>query len=54
MLLHREPPADDALYGLENLVMGSHCAASTQGAVENMGMMAAQNLLDDLERNCEA
>jgi D-3-phosphoglycerate dehydrogenase len=49
-----EPPADDALYALDNLVMGSHCAASTVGAVENMGMMAAQNLLDDLERFCKA
>lgn len=49
-----EPPSDEALYGLENLVMGSHCAASTQGAVENMGMMAAQNLLDDLARSREA
>ncbi|MCL2544964.1 MAG: phosphoglycerate dehydrogenase [Clostridia bacterium] len=48
----QEPPADDALYGLDNLVMGSHCAASTQGAVENMGMMAAQNLLDVLARSC--
>jgi len=47
-----EPPADDALYALDNLVMGSHCAASTHGAVENMGMMAAQNLLDVLARNC--
>jgi D-3-phosphoglycerate dehydrogenase len=45
-----EPPADEALYALDNLVMGSHCAASTQGAVENMGMMAAQNLLDALGR----
>jgi len=45
-----EPPADEALYGLEGLIMGSHCAASTQGAVENMGMMAAQNLLDALDR----
>jgi len=46
----QEPPADDTLYTLGNLVMGSHCAASTQGAVENMGMMAAQNLLDDLTK----
>ncbi|MDR3050190.1 MAG: phosphoglycerate dehydrogenase [Oscillospiraceae bacterium] len=44
----QEPPQDEALYALDNLVMGSHCAASTQGAVENMGMMAAQNLLASL------
>jgi len=43
-----EPPGDDALYALDNLIMGSHCAASTHGAVENMGMMAAQNLLSAL------
>ncbi|MCL2811158.1 MAG: phosphoglycerate dehydrogenase [Clostridia bacterium] len=48
----QEPPTDDALYALDNLVMGSHCAASTQGAVENMGMMAAQNLLDVLAKSC--
>lgn len=44
-----EPPQSETLYTLPNLVMGSHCAASTEGAVESMGMMAAQNLLDALK-----
>ncbi|BDF72157.1 2-hydroxyacid dehydrogenase [Oscillospiraceae bacterium] len=44
----QEPPEDPELYGLDNLIMGSHCAASTVGAVEQMGLMAAQNLLKAL------
>jgi D-3-phosphoglycerate dehydrogenase len=44
----QEPPEDDGWYGLDNVVMGSHCAASTEGAADNMGMMSARNLLDDL------
>ena len=47
----QEPPDREALYGLDNLVMGSHSAASTIGAVNNMGIVAAQNLLRDMERN---
>lgn len=43
-----EPPENPELYELDNLIMGSHCAASTVGATENMGMMAAENLLRDL------
>lgn len=44
----QEPPGKEDLYQLDNLIMGSHCAASTEGAVNNMGLMAAQNLLRDL------
>jgi len=44
-----EPPEEKELYELENLVMGSHCAASTEGALENMSLMAVQNLLRDLK-----
>ena len=43
-----EPPEDDAWFGLDNVVLGSHCAASTLGATENMGRMATENLLRDL------
>ncbi|MDR2163619.1 MAG: phosphoglycerate dehydrogenase [Clostridiales Family XIII bacterium] len=43
-----EPPEDDRWYGLDNVVMGSHCAASTKGAADNMGMMSAHNLISDL------
>ncbi len=43
-----EPPADPRWYELPNLVMGAHAAASTGGATENMGRMAAENLVRDL------
>ncbi|MDR3363251.1 MAG: phosphoglycerate dehydrogenase [Desulfovibrio sp.] len=44
----REPPTDAAWYKLNNLVMGSHCSASTTGSTEAMGRMATDNLLRDL------
>jgi len=47
-VFEEEPPANEALYTLKNLIMGSHCAASTTGASEAMSLMAAQNLLRDL------
>ncbi len=43
-----EPPANKAWFELENVVIGSHCAASTVGAIENMGRNAAWNLIRDL------
>jgi D-3-phosphoglycerate dehydrogenase len=43
-----EPPSDPEWYGLKNLVMGAHSAASTDGATKNMGRMAAANLVRDL------
>ena len=43
-----EPPEDDAWFELDNVVLGSHCAASTSGATRNMGVMATDNLLRDL------
>ncbi len=45
-----EPLEDPRWYALENLVIGSHAAASTLGATEKMGRMAAQNLVHDLQR----
>ncbi len=44
----QEPPEDDAWFELDNVVLGSHCAASTTGATQNMGRMATENLLRDL------
>lgn len=44
-----EPPEREALYHLDNLVMGSHTAASTQDAVANMSLFAAENILKSLE-----
>ena len=47
-VFEKEPPDDDRWYALDNVVMGSHCAASTIGAAESMSLMSAQNLLKDL------
>ena len=46
-----EPPEDDAWFTLDNVVLGSHCAASTLGATENMGRMATENILRDLRES---
>ncbi|MBD5641792.1 MAG: phosphoglycerate dehydrogenase [Desulfovibrio sp.] len=43
-----EPPENPDWYRLDNVIMGSHCSASTRGAVELMGSMAVDNLLRDL------
>jgi len=44
----KEPLTDPAWYALDNLVIGSHAAASTVGATEMMGRMAADNIIRDL------
>ena len=49
-VFNEEPPANEALYRLDNLIMGSHCAASTNGASEMMSRMATENLLRDLKK----
>lgn len=49
-----EPPEDDDWFELDNVVLGSHCAASTRGATENMGRMATENILRDLKKEGEA
>lgn len=43
-----EPPKDPRWFRLDNVVLGSHCAASTAGASNNMGIMATENLIRDL------
>jgi len=43
-----EPPDDPEWFTLDNAILGSHCAASTDGAVTAMGVMAARNLVRDL------
>ncbi|MDR3357308.1 MAG: phosphoglycerate dehydrogenase [Desulfovibrio sp.] len=47
-VFEEEPPPDQAWYNLDNVVLGSHCAASTDGATETMGSMSVDNLLRDL------
>ncbi len=43
-----EPPSNKEWFTLENVIIGSHCAASTTGAAYNMGRMATENLIRDL------
>lgn len=45
----QEPPEDPRWYTLDNVLLGSHCAASTAGAALNMGRMATANLIRDLD-----
>lgn len=47
----QEPARDSKLLTLENVVVGSHTAASSIGATEQMTLMAAQNIIKDLEVN---
>lgn len=47
-VFEREPPEESGLLTLDNLVIGSHCAASTKRAVDNMGLMAARNVIEHL------
>ena len=44
----QEPPKDQRWFKLDNVILGSHCAASTVGATDNMGTMATENILHDL------
>lgn len=44
----QEPPTNPAWFQLDNVVLGSHCAASTVGAARNMGRMATENIIADL------
>lgn len=43
-----EPPVNKAFYQLDNIVIGSHCAASSYEAIDNMSMGAVNNLLEGL------
>lgn len=44
-----EPPLGSPLVSMDNVVLTSHIGAHTQEAVENMGRMAARNLITCLE-----
>jgi D-3-phosphoglycerate dehydrogenase len=48
-VFEQEPPSNHELLELDNIIIGSHCAASTYEAIDNMGIMAAQNLIQCLE-----
>lgn len=44
-VFEEEPPRNSGFFSLDNIVIGAHSAASTQSAVDNMGLIAASNLL---------
>jgi len=44
----KEPPGDSPLFELENVVVTPHAGAHTVEAVNNMGILAVQNLIDVL------
>lgn len=44
-----EPPLGSPLLGLENIVVTPHVGAHTQEAIERMGVMAAQNVIQTLQ-----
>ena len=43
-----EPPENEDWYKMNNVLIGSHCAASTVGAANAMSIMAAENIIRDL------
>lgn len=43
-----EPPSKSPLITLDNVILGAHSAASTQGAVDNMGTIASENIIKHL------
>ena len=44
-----EPPVESPLKELDNVILTPHIGAYTEEAIENMGIQAAQNLIDVLE-----
>jgi len=49
-VFEEEPPRNGALLELDNLIAGSHCAASSVSAIDNMGLLAARNVIERLRR----
>jgi len=48
-VFEEEPNIRPELLTLENVVLGPHCSASTLEAVDNMGIMSANNMIRSLE-----
>lgn len=51
-VFEEEPPQNSKLLTLKRVIVGSHTAASTIGATREMSMMAAKNIIRDLEESC--
>lgn len=47
-VFEKEPPENKEFLKLDNIILGSHCAASTLEAIDNMSIMSAQNLIDNI------
>ncbi|GGG01669.1 phosphoglycerate dehydrogenase [Paenibacillus abyssi] len=52
-VFEQEPPHNKELLGLDNIIIGSHCAASTYGAIDEMGMMASANIIEHMAAKAE-
>lgn len=48
-VFENEPAADSKLLELDNVIVGSHCSASSIGAVDRMSMMATENVIKVLK-----
>jgi D-3-phosphoglycerate dehydrogenase len=48
-VFEKEPPEGNPLLTLDNIVIGSHCAASNFDAVNNMSLFAAKNAIEKLK-----
>jgi D-3-phosphoglycerate dehydrogenase len=46
----QEPASDSKLLELSNVIVGSHSSASTEGAVDAMSRMAAENIIQSLKQ----
>lgn len=47
-VFEEEPPSNKELLSQKNIVIGSHCAASTKQAIINMGKISTENLITSL------
>lgn len=47
-VFEKEPPEEKEIIELDNIVIGSHCAASTLEAIDNMSLMSTENLIKNL------
>lgn len=49
-VFEEEPATDSPLLTLDNVIVGSHCSASSIGATDKMSMMAVDNLLETFRK----
>ena len=49
-VFQHEPASESPLLELSNVIVGSHCAASTEGAIENMSNFAVENLIEAFKK----